>query len=104
MVSARSAQAAEAAIRSSATRPDLALTPPALDVADPASVATAAREVQAHVGQLDVLVNNAGADYDEDQLPSSVDLDLARHALEVNLLGPWRTCQMLLPLMRVPIA
>src|SRR5918912_361236 len=100
LVSARSAEAARAAIRSIATHPDLALTPLALDVADPVSVATAARQVQAHVGRLDVLVNNAGADYDEDQLPSSVDLDLARHALEVNLLGPWRMCQTFLPLMR----
>ena len=100
LVSARSAEAARAAIRSIATHPDLALTPLALDVADPVSVATAARQVQEHVGRLDVLVNNAGADYDEDQLPSSVDLDLARHALEVNLLGPWRTCQTFLPLMR----
>ena len=100
LVSARYAEAAQVAIRSIATRPDLALTPLALDVADPASVATAAREVQEHVGRLDLLVNNAGADYDEDQLPSTVDLALARHALEVNLLGPWRTCQTFLPLMR----
>jgi NAD(P)-dependent dehydrogenase (short-subunit alcohol dehydrogenase family) len=100
LASARSAGAAEAAIRSIATRPDLALTPLALDVADPASVATAAREVQEHVGRLDVLVNNAGADGDEDQLPSTVDLALARHALEVDLPGPWRTCQTFLLLMR----
>jgi NAD(P)-dependent dehydrogenase (short-subunit alcohol dehydrogenase family) len=73
LLSARSAEAAEAAIRSIATRPDLALTPLALDVAHPASVAAAAREVHEHVGRLDVLVNNAGADYDEDRLPSTVD-------------------------------
>ena len=42
-------------------------------MAHPASVAAAAREVHEHVGRLDVLVNNAGADYDEDRLPSTVD-------------------------------
>jgi NAD(P)-dependent dehydrogenase (short-subunit alcohol dehydrogenase family) len=100
LVSARRLPDAEAAVRQLSSDRSLALTPLRLDVADPESVAAAAHTIEAQFGQLDVLVNNAGAEYDEDQLPSTVDFEVAWRALEVNLLGAWRTCQALLPLMR----
>src|SRR5919204_3632974 len=36
----------------------------------------------------------------DDEVPSTADIDRARHALEVNVLGPWRTCEAFLPLLR----
>jgi NAD(P)-dependent dehydrogenase (short-subunit alcohol dehydrogenase family) len=69
--------------------------PRRLDVTDPASIA----DVAAELDRLDVLVNNAGILYDTWQRPSDADLDQVREALEVNLLGAWRTTQAMLPLM-----
>ncbi len=60
-----------------------------LDIRNPASIAAAVETVQTTYGQLNVLVNNAGIDYDTDQRASNADLDRLRHILEVNLLGAW---------------
>jgi NAD(P)-dependent dehydrogenase (short-subunit alcohol dehydrogenase family) len=71
------------------------VVPRRLDVTDPASIADVAAELE----RLDVLVNNAGILYDTWQRPSDADLGQAREALEVNVLGAWRTTQAMLPLM-----
>jgi NAD(P)-dependent dehydrogenase (short-subunit alcohol dehydrogenase family) len=72
----------------------------ACDITDRAAVETAHASIEAIEGRLDVLVNNAGILYDTWQHPSDADLGQVREALEVNLLGAWRTAQALLPLMR----
>lgn len=77
-----------------------AVIPLPLDVADPASAADAAETVRQQSGHLDVLVNNAGIHYDTWQRAESADLAVVSEALEVNLLGAWRTTQALLPLLR----
>jgi NAD(P)-dependent dehydrogenase (short-subunit alcohol dehydrogenase family) len=51
-------------------------------------------------GRLDVLVNNAGSNYDVGDRPSSVTMDTVRAALDTNLLGAWRLSEAMLPLMR----
>ena len=66
-----------------------------LDVTDPVSIDAVAQELD----RLDVLVNNAGILYDTWQRPSDADLGQVREALEVNVLGAWRTTQAMLPLM-----
>lgn len=71
-----------------------------LDVADRRSVRAAAEEVDATLGRLDVLVNNAAVDYDTDQRAVTADLDRVRSDLDTNLLGAWQTAQALLPLLR----
>jgi len=71
-----------------------------LDVNDPESVKRLADWVEQTYGRLDILINNAGTNYDTGELPSTVGLDDTRHTLDVNLLGPWRMCQAFLPLMQ----
>jgi NAD(P)-dependent dehydrogenase (short-subunit alcohol dehydrogenase family) len=71
-----------------------------LDVANQASVDAAAAWVEQRYRRCDVLVNNAGADYDTDAMASSADLARVKRALETNLFGAWRTCLALSPLLR----
>jgi NAD(P)-dependent dehydrogenase (short-subunit alcohol dehydrogenase family) len=85
----------EAAAREAAWAIEGDVEPWQLDVSDPDSIA----RVAAGLDRLDVLVNNAGILYDTWQSPSTADLDVVREALDVNLLGAWRTVQAFLPLM-----
>ena len=71
-----------------------------LDVADDGSVADFAAWLDRRSGRLDVLVNNAAVHYDTGQRAVDADLDVVREAVEVNLLGAWRTVRALLPAMR----
>ena len=94
VLTARSAQAAETAARAAGAEP----LP--LDVTDPASIATAARQVGERHGRLDVLVNSAAIDYDTWQRAIDADLAVVREAAETNLYGPWLMVQEFLPLLR----
>jgi uncharacterized oxidoreductase len=60
-----------------------------LDVADPASIAAAARRVIAEHPDLNVLINNAGIMVSED-LADPRDLAVAEATVTTNLLGPIR--------------
>jgi NAD(P)-dependent dehydrogenase (short-subunit alcohol dehydrogenase family) len=71
-----------------------------LDVTDPASIAQVAADLNRRHGRLDVLVNNAAIHYDTWQRASTADLEVVTEALEVNLLGAWRTSLTLLPMLR----
>lgn len=71
-----------------------------LDVNDDASVAKIKAFVENEFGHLDVLVNNAGWNYDYGEKPSSVDLQKVMDTLNTNLMGPWRMCQAFIPLMK----
>ena len=75
--------------------------PIALDVVDVASVEKAAAEVASRYGYLDVLVNNAGINYDTWETVENADLNgTVMETIATNLLGPWRVCQAFLPLLR----
>jgi NAD(P)-dependent dehydrogenase (short-subunit alcohol dehydrogenase family) len=71
-----------------------------LDVADPESVERLARSVEEDFGRLDILVNNAAISNDEGQSGVDADLDRVKEALEANLFGAWRLCELAIPLMK----
>ena len=71
-----------------------------LDVSDEESVDRLASFVEEEFGRLDVLVNNAAIANDEGQRGAQADLLRVREALEANLLGAWRLCEIAIPLMQ----
>lgn len=74
--------------------------PHALDVTQDGSVQRLAAQIERDWGRLDVLINNAAATADWNELPSTANLDSVQAVLESNLFGPWRTIQAMLPLLR----
>ena len=75
--------------------------PLALDVTDANSIAKAADEVARRHGQLDILINNAGINYDTWETVENADINgTVMETITTNLLGPWRVCQAFLPLLR----
>ena len=74
--------------------------PRQLDVADAGSVERMARFLEDGFGRLDILVNNAAISNDAGQRGLDADLDWVKEALEANLFGAWRLCEMAIPLMR----
>jgi NAD(P)-dependent dehydrogenase (short-subunit alcohol dehydrogenase family) len=71
-----------------------------LDVADDVSVAAAAALIAERAGRLDVLVNNAGVTGGSQQMPTTVDLEAVRAAVETNVIGVIRVTNAMLPLLR----
>ena len=71
-----------------------------LDVADPVSVEGLSRSIEEGYGRLDILVNNAAISNDDGQSGVDADLDRVKEALEANLIGAWRLCEVAIPLMR----
>jgi NAD(P)-dependent dehydrogenase (short-subunit alcohol dehydrogenase family) len=75
--------------------------PVLLDVADAPSIEKAAAEVASRYGYLDVLVNNAGINYDTWETVENADIEgTVQETIRTNLLGPWRVCKAFLPLLR----
>jgi len=77
------------------------IEPVVLDVGDASSIKHAAAEVERRYGRLDVLINNAGINYDTWETAEKADIDgTVMATVATNLLGPWRICQAFLPLLR----
>ena len=72
-----------------------------LDVDDDASVRACAQYVMDTFGRLDVLVNNAGINYDTWHDVLTADLLEVEQTLRTNTLGPWRVTQAMLPALRI---
>jgi NAD(P)-dependent dehydrogenase (short-subunit alcohol dehydrogenase family) len=93
---ARKAKAAADALRSAGR-----VEPLVLDVADAHSITNAAAEVANLYERLDVLINNAGINYDTwETVENAVIDETVKETITTNLLGPWRMCQAFLPLLR----
>jgi NAD(P)-dependent dehydrogenase (short-subunit alcohol dehydrogenase family) len=71
-----------------------------IDVADNASVTTAAREFARAADHLDVLVNNAGIIVDGDNAILEISDEQLRKTLETNTLGALRVTRAFVPLLR----
>jgi NAD(P)-dependent dehydrogenase (short-subunit alcohol dehydrogenase family) len=70
-----------------------------IDVTDDASVTTAAKDVEARFGRLDVLVNNAGITGGM-VAPLDTGPEQMRAALETNVVGPVRVTREFVPLLQ----
>ncbi|OCJ13903.1 short-chain dehydrogenase/reductase [Rhizobium sp. AC44/96] len=73
-------------------------TPLRMDIADEAEIKAAVETILAQAGGVDVLVNNAG--FGLYGPVEEIGVDEARYQFEVNVFGPARLTQMLLPAMR----
>jgi NAD(P)-dependent dehydrogenase (short-subunit alcohol dehydrogenase family) len=72
-----------------------------LDVTDEDSIAQMATFIREQYGRLDILVNNAGIFPDKIE-KSALDtpVDTLRATMETNLYGPFRLCQVFIPMMQ----
>lgn len=99
LLSAREAAKARTAAKSLADAGRV--EPLVLDVADPSSIKQATAEVASTYGRLDILINNAGINYDTWETVENADIaGTVIETITTNLLGPWRVCQAFLPLLR----
>lgn len=72
----------------------------AIDVTDGASVKRAADELEGRVERLDVLVNNAGIMKESTRQPSKATVEAFEAQLATNVVGPMRTMQAFIPLLK----
>jgi NAD(P)-dependent dehydrogenase (short-subunit alcohol dehydrogenase family) len=71
-----------------------------LDVTDPATIAAAAKLIEAGYGRLDVLINNAGISRDRPYQPGDVPVGAIREVYETNVIGVIAVTNAMLPLLR----
>ncbi|MDQ2184356.1 oxidoreductase [Alcaligenaceae bacterium A4P071] len=69
-----------------------------LDVTDAAAIGIVVNSVEAHIGPVDVLVNNAG--YGHEGVMEESSLDAMRRQFDVNVFGPVAAMKAVLPYMR----
>ncbi|MYZ45112.1 oxidoreductase [Schauerella aestuarii] len=69
-----------------------------LDVTDVEAIGSVVADVEAHIGAVDVLVNNAG--YGHEGVMEESSLDAMRRQFDVNIFGPVAIMKAVLPFMR----
>lgn len=71
-----------------------------LDVQSPESIAQIKNYIEQTFGRLDILINNAGINYDTWHNVASANLEQVSTTFDVNLMGPWRMAQAFIPMMK----
>ena len=71
-----------------------------LDVTSLESINACVGFVTAEFGKLDIIVNNAGINYDSWHNVANADLGEVRTTFETNIFGPWQLAQAFLPLLQ----
>lgn len=71
-----------------------------LDVAEAESVNRMKEFVLSEFGSLDILINNAGINYDTWHNAVNADLDEVQSTINTNLMGAWRMAQAFVPIMK----
>lgn len=71
-----------------------------IDVTDQQTVQRAADQISNTYQKLDVLINNAGIALPDDELPSTVSVDVLRQTFDTNFFGSFTVTQIMLPLIR----
>ena len=70
-----------------------------LDITNETHIQQLVEEVAASYGRLDVLINNAGAYFDQGGQALSAEIDFIQEAFDTNLLGAWRMVKAFIPLL-----
>jgi NAD(P)-dependent dehydrogenase (short-subunit alcohol dehydrogenase family) len=76
------------------------VTAMALDITNDQSVQQLAHDIEKQFQKIDVLINNAGAFFDQDGEPLSADIQFIKDAFDTNLLGAWRMIKAFEPLLQ----
>lgn len=71
-----------------------------LDVSNEESVSKIAEYIKNTFDRLDVLINNAGINYDTWHTASSASMEEVMQTMNTNLFGAWRMAQAVIPLMK----
>lgn len=71
-----------------------------LDVTSDKDIRDLKEVVKKQFGRLDILINNAGINYDTWQNAVNADLNNVHETLEANLFGPWKMVKEFLPLLK----
>lgn len=99
IIGARDANRAAAPMKDLAAQ-GLAVELLPIDLNDHASIAAAARTIDARYGRLDILINNAGIVDAADGPPTTSSAEAARRIMETNFIGTLAVTQAMLPLLR----
>lgn len=71
-----------------------------LDITSNQSVNQLAKNIEIEFGKLDVLINNAGAYFDQGGQALNAEMQFIKDALDTNLLGAWRMAKTFQPLLQ----
>lgn len=100
LLTARDPNAGKSAVNKLVDKEGLDVIFKSLDVTNNDHIKIISEQIERQFGRLDVLVNNAAILYDAWQNAVDADLNLVQQAMVTNVYGPWRLCQVSIPIMK----